>query len=90
MSALIFLLGWGGGLLVVYAYWLSCRRPEFVQDARYFTWNAWGSAGLATNALWHGAIPSTAMNLLWFGIALAALRRLGTRRSTESPPSGNK
>jgi hypothetical protein len=81
IDSLIFVLGWAGGLLVVFAYWAACRRPSFAAGARYQRWNLVGSLGLASNALWHGAIPSTVMNLLWSWIALAALARLQTRRT---------
>jgi len=46
--------------------------------------NLAGAAGFVVNGWWHGAIPSAALNILWFGIAAFALVRIWTRRSSTS------
>jgi hypothetical protein len=37
--------------------------------------NVLGSAGFIVNSGWNGAYPSAAMNLIWIGIGLYALRQ---------------
>ena len=46
-----------------------------------FQWmNLVGAAGFVVNGLWHGAIPSASLNILWMLIAAIALIRIGTGR----------
>ena len=37
--------------------------------------NILGAAGFVVNSGWNGAIPSAAMNVIWIGIGLYALRQ---------------
>jgi hypothetical protein len=39
-----------------------------------------GALGFVLNSGYHGAIPSAALNVLWVGIALAALARVRTTK----------
>ncbi len=35
--------------------------------------NVAGAAGLVVNSAWHGAVPSTVLNVIWLGVGLATL-----------------
>ena len=37
--------------------------------------NILGAAGFVVNSGWNGALPSAAMNVIWIGIGLYALRQ---------------
>ena len=42
--------------------------------SRTFQWmNVAGAAGFVVNSGWHGAIPSTALNVVWLGVGLGTL-----------------
>jgi hypothetical protein len=41
--------------------------------------NLVGAAGFVVNGLWHGAIPSASLNILWLAIAAYALLRMRRR-----------
>jgi hypothetical protein len=46
-----------------------------------FQWmNLVGAAGFVVNGLWHGAIPSASLNIVWMLIAAVALLRIATRK----------
>lgn len=60
--------------LLVTAEKLTGRSPAF-------QWmNLVGAAGFVVNGLWHGAIPSASLNILWMAIAGFALVRIATRK----------
>jgi hypothetical protein len=62
--------------LLVTAERLTARSPAF-------QWmNLIGAAGFVVNGLWHGAIPSASLNILWMAIAATAL--IGITRRTGS------
>jgi hypothetical protein len=42
--------------------------------------NLLGAAGFVVNGLWHGAIPSATLNIVWMLIAAVALARIAGRR----------
>jgi hypothetical protein len=41
--------------------------------------NLVGAAGFIVNGLWHGAIPSATLNIVWMMIAALALARIFAR-----------
>jgi hypothetical protein len=45
------------------------------ESVSYQLMNVLGSAGFIVNSGWYGAYPSAAMNLIWIGIGLYALRQ---------------
>ena len=50
--------------------------------SRTFQWmNVAGAAGFVVNSGWHGAIPSTALNVVWLGVWLGTLWTLRSGRS---------
>jgi hypothetical protein len=44
--------------------------------------NVIGAAGFVVNGWWHGALPSTALNVVWALIGGFALWRIGKRGSS--------
>src|SRR6185369_14190003 len=80
-------IGWAGaaGLLLAYAR-LSAGR--LAVGLRYHLLNLAGAGGLAVNGAFHHAWPSTTLNLIWFGIGLAALHRTKRARIHTSAESG--
>ena len=42
--------------------------------------NMVGAIGFIINTWWHGAVPSAALNIVWFLIGAVALWRIGTSR----------
>jgi hypothetical protein len=68
--------GWLGATLILLAYALvSTGRLD--ARGRTFQWmNLVGAAGFVVNSGFHGAWPSTILNVIWIGIALASLVRL--------------
>ncbi len=78
-TLLIEAAGWIGAGLILGSYILvSLGRLE--GRSRTFQWmNVVGAAGFVVNSGWHGAIPSTALNVVWLGVGLATLWTL--RRS---------
>ena len=46
-------------------------------QSRAFQWlNVVGAAGFIVNSGWHGAWPSTVLNVIWAGIGIATLARI--------------
>jgi hypothetical protein len=75
MKIAVEVIGWAGAALLLGAYALLSAgklRPESVV---YQLMNVFGSAGFIVNSGWNGAYPSAAMNLIWIGIGLYALRQ---------------
>ena len=71
--------GWVGAGLILGSYILvSLGRLE--GRSRMFQWmNVAGAAGFVVNSGWHGAIPSTVLNVVWLGVGLATLWTLRNR-----------
>ena len=64
--------------ILVTAERLSGRSPAF-------QWmNLVGAAGFVVNGLWHGAIPSASLNIVWMAIALIALVGISRGRRGKS------
>ncbi len=72
--------GWAGAALILGSYILvSLGRLE--GRSAMFQWlNVVGAGGFIVNSGWHGAIPSTALNVVWLGVGLATLVSLRRRR----------
>jgi hypothetical protein len=56
------------------------------QSAIYQAMNVVGAAGFIVNGWWHGAIPSTALNVVWIIIGAFALWRIARSRKPDVPP----
>lgn len=70
---LIDTIGWFGSILVIVAYAMNIYGKLSAESPWYIGLNIAGSAGLIVNTFFHHAIPSMVVNVVWIGIALAAL-----------------
>ena len=77
-------VGWAGALLILSAYLLLSMGKVSGQSMLYQAMNAVGAAGFIVNGWWHGAIPNTALNVVWMIIAAIALWRIAARRRPSS------
>jgi len=78
------LLGWMGAVLLLSAYGLLSFRKLAAQGFVYQGMNMAGSSLLAVNTGYHGAFPSTAVNVVWIFIAIAALINANRKTATAS------
>jgi hypothetical protein len=69
--------------LILLAYLLITAGKLTGQSALYQWMNVAGAAGFIVNGWWHGALPSTVLNVVWMGIGVLALWRI-TQRSESS------
>ena len=80
MTLLIEAAGWIGAALILGSY-ILVSLGRLAGRSRTFQWmNVGGAAGFVVNSGWHGAIPSTVLNVIWLGVGLATLwtlRRAG-------------
>jgi hypothetical protein len=70
---LIDIIGWIGSVMVVMAYGLNIYKMLASDTVLYYLLNIAGSACLIANTLYHQAIPSAVVNMIWVFIALIAL-----------------
>jgi hypothetical protein len=66
---LIDLIGWIGSAMVVLAYALNMYRKLAADEVPYYLLNIAGSACLIANTIFHHAIPSAVVNIIWILIA---------------------
>lgn len=77
---IIDVLGWIGSILVVAAYALNISG-RLNSNSNFYLWaNLVGSVCLIVNTLFHDAIPSAVVNIVWVGIAIWGM----VKRETES------
>jgi len=76
LAFLIDLLGWAGAIACLAAYGLVSAGRLSAQGVAFQLGNLVGAILLGLNTLWHGALPSVALNVFWAGIAAAALLRI--------------
>ena len=69
------ILGWLGALILTAGYGLISYGSVSGRSPIYQSLNLIGSVLLVVNTAWHHAWPSSAVNFLWVGIAIAALIR---------------
>ena len=77
-------IGWLGALVILLSY-LMVSAGRVSGQSPLFQWlNIGGAAGFVVNSGWHGALPSTVLNIVWMAIGVVTLWRLrqGRRRST--------
>jgi hypothetical protein len=72
--------GWTGAVLILLGYILITTGKVTGSSAIYQAMNILGAAGFVINGWWHGAIPNTALNLVWMLIGALALWRISARR----------
>jgi hypothetical protein len=77
--------GWIGAGLILGAYALLSAGKVTGRSLSYQVMNIVGAAGFVINGWWHGALPSTALNVLWLLIGAVAswriLRKSGSSTS---------
>jgi len=70
------IIGWLGATLVLGAYALLSLHKIVAHSYSYHGMNMLGSAFLATYALYHNAVASVAVNIIWMGIGSFAIYHL--------------
>jgi len=84
MSLFVAIVGWFGAITVLGSYVLLSTRRLDGNSVTYHVMNLLGAIGVGANSAWNGAVPSTAVNVIWMGIAIYALSR---HRAMEEPHS---
>ena len=74
-------VGWIGAALILLGYLMVTTGKLTGQSAAFQWMNVAGAAGFIVNGWWHGALPSTALNVIWMGIGIVALWRITRRRA---------
>ena len=87
MKIFIECCGWLAVLLILGSYWLLSIGRMQSSSALYQWMNLAGGVGFVINCTWNGAWPSVALNVVWAGIALYALRR--NRRLKSGAPAAS-
>ncbi|MEZ5275982.1 MAG: hypothetical protein R3F07_06360 [Opitutaceae bacterium] len=77
-------LGWSGAIILVVAYFLVSHGKWPGDSVKYNVFSIVASLLVGLNALYHGAIPSVGLNLIWMLIGVNALRLLRSRRRAEA------
>ncbi|GIH19465.1 CBU_0592 family membrane protein [Rugosimonospora africana] len=67
-------IGWGGAACLLLAY-AGLSSGRLTAGLRYQVLNLAGAGGLVVDGAFRHAWPSTALNVVWLGIGLAAARR---------------
>jgi hypothetical protein len=67
--------GWAAALLILGSYGLLSFGKISARSPIYQWMNILGALGFIINCTWNGAWPSVALNVVWLGIAVYALRR---------------
>jgi len=75
MKLLVEVIGWIGAVLILGAYALLSAGRLKGEALAYHMMNILGGAGLLLNSAWNGAFPSAALNAIWVGIGVYALRQ---------------
>ena len=76
--------GWTGAALILLGYLLISAGKLTGQSPAFQWMNIVGAAGFVINGWWHGAIPSTALNVVWMGIGVVALWKIAQRRASST------
>lgn len=74
-ALLIDIIGWIGSVMVVLAYSLNMFGKMASDSMAYYWLNIVGSICLILNTLFHHAIPSAVVNVIWVCIAGVAIIR---------------
>jgi hypothetical protein len=74
--------GWTGAALILVAYLLVSMGRLSGQSATFQWMNVAGAAGFIVNSGWHGALPSTVLNIVWLGIGAFTLWRIARKPSS--------
>lgn len=83
MDLFVEAFGWLAAVLTLLAYGLLASGRLTGRSITYHMMNLFGGLGILLNSGWNGAYPSAAINVIWIGIAVAALVKL--RREPAAP-----
>ncbi len=72
--------GWTGAGLILLGYMLVSTGRIPGRSVIFQTLNLVGGLGFIVNTWWHGAMPSTALNIIWCATALYTLAALWRER----------
>jgi hypothetical protein len=75
MKTAVEVIGWMGAALILGAYALLSAGKLRSQSLTYHLMNILGAAGFVVNSGWNGALPSAALNVVWIGIGVYAVRQ---------------
>ena len=75
MKVAVEVIGWIGAALILGAYAVLSTGRLRAESLTYQLMNILGAAGFVVNSGWNGALPSDAMNVIWMGIGVYALRQ---------------
>lgn len=70
------IVGWGGSLAILFAYFLISIRKISPTSKEYQFLNLFGSIGIVINSVVHNALPSAGLNIIWVLIALYGLKKV--------------
>lgn len=76
LTGLIEVVGWAAALLILASYLLVSTGKLSGQSVTFQWMNVVGAAGFIVNSGWHGAWPSTSLNVAWAAIGLVTLWRI--------------
>ncbi len=71
------IIGWLAAILMLGAYVLLTNGQLDSRSPQYQWMNILSGAGFVLNSGWNGAYPSACINVLWVGIGIYGLLRLG-------------
>ena len=75
LKTFVDLSGWVAALLILGSYGLLSFGKIAARSPIYQSMNIVGALGFIINCSWNGAWPSVALNVVWVGIGVYALRR---------------
>jgi hypothetical protein len=78
-NLLIDVVGWMGVAGLLLAYVLVSTKKIEGDSVPYQVLNLLGAVFLTVNSFYYGAYPSVGVNVVWIGIAVYALVRVGFR-----------
>jgi hypothetical protein len=82
LKTFVDLSGWMAALLILGSYGLLSFGMIQARSPIYQLMNILGAFGFIINCTWNGAWPSVALNVVWVGIGVYALRRNRRMKTT--------
>lgn len=76
LELLVEIVGWIGAGLILLGYALVSSGRIQARSVSFQLMNLLGAAGFVINSGFHGAWPSTILNVIWIGIAAASLAKV--------------
>ena len=79
MTLAIEIAGWAGASIILGSYILVSTGKLSGRSVTFQWLNVAGSLGFVVNSGYHGAVPSTALNVVWCAVGLMTLWTLRKR-----------